>query len=250
MIKLRLLKRIKIFLIFFIFAFILLTNTGITAQELKKLSLTDILPATVEDIAESIDSLDSESLKQKEEELTNLGLFNKTSGSLGNIIYSAVKMDGRIIFQVASALAVYEDDEDGNIKINIRVRKIENTLTEIIKRNLAPNLLEIQPSILNNETVIKISRTDQTQEWILMTITRQDAQLYGVSISELAKIRSHNVRDALARAWQERQTKFLIRQFLIALGIIIAMFLASFLLIHLRKYLSPKKTGITIYVME
>ena len=74
-----------------------------------------------------------------------------------------------------------------------------------------------------------------------MTITRQDAQLYGVPISELAKIRSHNVRDALARAWHERQPESLIRQFFITLGIIIAMFLASFLLIHLRKYLSPKK---------
>ena len=242
MIKLPLLKRIKLFLVFFIFVFILLTNIGVEAQQLRKEVSTDISPSTVqEEVRESIDSLSTEALRQKREELTHLGLFNQTSGILGNIIYGAVKIDGRIIFQVASGFAIYEDEEDGNIKINIRIRRIENTLTGIVKRKIKPNLLEVKPAILNNETVIKISRTDRTQEWILMTITRQDAQLYGLSIAELAKARSDTIKNALARAWQERQNTFLIRQTLISLGIIIAMFLASFLLIYIRKYLSPKK---------
>ena len=242
MINLPLLKRIKLFFVFFIFVFILLTNIGVKAQQLRKEVSTDILPSTVqEEVRESIDSLSTEALRQKREELTHLGLFNQTSGILGNIIYGAVKIDGRIIFQVASGFAIYEDEEDGNIKINIRIRRIENTLTGIVKRKIKPNLLEVKPAILNNETVIKISRTDRTQEWILMTITRQDAQLYGLSIAELAKARSDTIKNALARAWQERQNTFLIRQTLISLGIIIAMFLASFLLIYIRKYLSPKK---------
>lgn len=86
-------------------------------------------------------------------------------------------------------------------------------------------MLQVNPAILNNQTVIEISRTDQTQQWILMTITDKDADLYGVPIPELAKIRSYLVKNALTRAWQERQPKFLIRQFFIALGIIIAMVL-------------------------
>ena len=239
--KLRSLKPIKYFLFLFIFTFILLTNKCITAQQLKDVPSIGISPSAIEDAAESIDSQNSESLIKKQEELTNLGLFDKTSGSLGNIVYDAVKIDGRIIFQVASSLAIYEDDKDGNIKINIRVRNIENTLTGIVKRNLAPNLLQVTPAILNNETVIKISKTDRTQEWILMTITSQDAQLYSVSISQLAKIRSNKVKNVLTRAWQERQTTFLIRQFFISLGIILAMCLASLFLIWIRKYLAPRK---------
>ena len=233
----RLLKRIKYLLFLFIFAFILLVNNDVIAQ---KSNTSPVIP-TVEDMSESLDSESAESLRQKEEELENLGLFDRTSGSLGNIIYGAVKMDGRILFQVASGIAIYEDNEDRNIKINIRVQRIENTLKGIVERNLAPPLLQVNPAILNNETVIKIARTDKTQEWILMTITNKDADLYGVPIPELAKIRSLIVKNALENAWKERQPTFLIRQFFLSLGIIIAMVLASFFLIYITKYLSPKK---------
>ena len=111
----RLLQRIKYFLFLFIFTFILLTNNYIKAQQLKNVPSIDISPSGIEDATESIDSQNSESLIKKQEELTNLGLLDKTSGSLGNIVYDAVKIDGRIIFQVASSLAIYEDDEDGKI---------------------------------------------------------------------------------------------------------------------------------------
>ncbi len=237
----RLLKRIKYFLFFFVFTFVLLANNNITAQKLRKLPTDNFSSSTVEDVVGSLDPEDSESLESLKKELENLGLFKQTSGSLGNIIYSAVKIDGRIIFQVASDSTIYENDEDRNIKVNTRVQRIENTLRGIVKRNLAPNLLQVNPAILNNETVIKISRTDKTQEWILMTITDKDADLYGLSIPELAKLRSYFVKDALTSAWKERQPPFLIRQFFLGIGIIIAMFLASYFIIYISKYLSPKK---------
>jgi hypothetical protein len=85
----------------------LLINIDIVAQQLRELPSIEILPSTIEDLAESIDSQNSESLRQKKEELDNLGLFDSTSGSLGNIIYGAVKMDGRILFQVASTIAIH-----------------------------------------------------------------------------------------------------------------------------------------------
>ena len=240
-IKVQSLKCIKYFLFLFTFTSILLINFCITAQQLKEVPSIVISPSAIEHVAESIDSQNSESLRKKQEELENLGLFDRTSGSVGNIVYGAVKIDGRIIFQVASGIAINQDDKDANTKLNIRARNIENTLKGIVQRNLPPNLLQVNSARLRNETVIKISRTDKTQEWILMTITNQDAELYGVTIPELATKRSSKVKDVLTRAWEERQIKFLIRQFFIALGIIIAMFLASYWLIYFRKYLSPKK---------
>ncbi|ELS03544.1 small-conductance mechanosensitive channel [Xenococcus sp. PCC 7305] len=236
--RLQISKFLKNLLLLFVTIFLLFINSHVTAQQLKELPSGEDLSSNIEDI---IDTQNSESLINKQKELSNLGLFDETSGSLGNIIYSAVKIDGRIVFQVASSLAIYEASNDENIKINIRVRNIENTLTGIVKRNIEPSLLQVNPAVLNNEQVIKISKIDQTQEWILMTITSQDAQLYGMSIPELAKIRSIKVKDVLTKAWQERQKTFLIRQFFIGLGIVIAMFVASLLLIWLRKYLTPRK---------
>lgn len=187
---------------------------------------------------------EAQKLLKQREELDALGLFNLTSGRLGNLNYMAVKLDGRILFPIAANI---QEDEN---RLKVRVQKIESTLNGIIKRNLAPDEIGVFPSILNNETVIVISRTNPSdnidsyvrQRWILMTITAKDSQLYGISIPILSKIVSKLIYDALASAWEVRQPPFLLQQGLISLAILGGMIIASWGLLILEKYLVPRQS--------
>ena len=191
----------------------------------------------------NISSEEAHKLAKKIEELKALGLFNLKSGRLGNINYLSIKLDGRIILPIAA------DIQDNKNILSTRVQKIENTLNEIVKRNFAPNEIRIFPAILNNQTVLVISRTNQLnnlnpdlqQRWLLMTITADDSQLYGIPIPGLSKIAAKVIDDALDRAWEERQPPFVLQQGLISLMILLAMIAGSWVLLSLEKYLVPRQ---------
>ncbi|WP_083794065.1 mechanosensitive ion channel family protein [Crocosphaera chwakensis] len=191
----------------------------------------------------NISAKEAENLLEKKQELYALGLFSLSSGKLGNIQYRAVKLDGRIVLPVAGNI-----EENSNI-LKARVKRIENTLNEIVKRHIKPDEMRVFPSILNQETVLVISRTNQSgnndstlkQKWLLMTITEADSRLYGLPISELAKIGSQVVNDALEKAWKLRQPQFILQQSIISFGIFILMIIASWLLFASHKYLVPRQ---------
>ncbi|MDJ0580269.1 mechanosensitive ion channel domain-containing protein [Crocosphaera sp.] len=184
-------------------------------------------------------------LKDKKKELDSLGLFSLSSGQLGNLQYQAVKLDGRIVMPVAVNI-----EEDKNI-LKLRVKTIENTLDEIVKRNINPNEIIVYPSILNQETVIVISPKNQLgisdtgikQTWLLMTITAADSRLYGIPIPVLATISSHIVHEALEVAWQSRQPHSLLQKGVISFAIFLLMIIASWLLLASQKYLVPRKNS-------
>ncbi len=182
-------------------------------------------------------------LLQKRRELEELGLLHLSSGKIGNLNYMAVKLDGRIIFPLAS----YSQENKNGLKG--RVQKIENTLNEIIKRNIPANQIRVFPSILHKQTVIVISRNnqsdnselDQRQRWILMTITADDSQLYGVPIPVLSKLIAKLIEDALETAWRVRQPYALLEQGIISFGILLVMILVSLCLIAVQQYIVPRQ---------
>ncbi|CCQ67906.1 mechanosensitive ion channel family protein [Crocosphaera watsonii] len=182
-------------------------------------------------------------LRDKKNELDTLGLFSLSSGQLGNLQYQAIKLDGRIVMPVAANL-----EDDKNI-LRVRVKTIENTLDEIVKRNINPDDIKIFPSILNQETVLVISPKNQSgiadiqvrQKWLLMTITAADSRLYGIPIPVLATISSHIVHEALEVSWKARQPHSILQQGVISFGILILMIIASWLLLASQKYVLPGK---------
>ncbi|HAC64495.1 MAG TPA: mechanosensitive ion channel protein MscS [Cyanothece sp. UBA12306] len=186
---------------------------------------------------------EAKKLLEKRDELDSLGLFNLSSGKLGNLHYRAIKLDSKIIFPIA--INVQQDDE----LLKERVQTIENTLDGIIKRNINPDDLKVLPAILNNETVLVIYRTNQSdtidenirQQWILMTLTSADSQLYGIPIPILSRIMARIVSDALTDAWKVRQPHYLLHQGIISLGIFSIMIIASWLLIYFQKYILPRR---------
>ncbi len=182
-------------------------------------------------------------LAEKKQELDALGLFSLSSGKLGNLQYQAIKLDGRIILPIAANI-----QEDKNV-LEIRVQKIENTLNEIVRRNLAPREFGVFPSILNQENVLIISQTRQPgnsdfelrQQWFLMTITAEDSRLYGIPIPLLSKIASKIVEEALENAWKARQPRSLLQQGVISFCILVLMIIGSCLLLASQKYLLPSQ---------
>ncbi|MDJ0508720.1 MAG: mechanosensitive ion channel, partial [Crocosphaera sp.] len=182
-------------------------------------------------------------LNNKKDELDALGLFSLSSGQLGNLHYQAVKLDGRIILPIAAKI------EDNDNVLKMRVNKIQNTLQEIVKRNLDPDEIGVFPSILNQETVLVISQTTESgnsdfelkQRWLLMTITAEDSRLYGIPIPLLARISSKIIDEALETAWKSRQPHSLLQQGAISFCILILMIAASWLLLASQHYLLPHK---------
>lgn len=190
-----------------------------------------------------ISGKEAQQLLTKEQELYDLGLFSLSSGKLGNLQYRAVKLDGRIVLPIAANI-----EENPNV-LQLRVKRIENTLNEIVRRNLNPNEIGVFPSILNQETVLVISPKSKSsnsdselqQRWLLMTITAADSRLYGIPIPMLAKIGSKVVDEALEKAWKSRQPQSILQQSIISLGILILMITASWLLLASQKYLVPRQ---------
>ncbi|WP_107669167.1 mechanosensitive ion channel family protein [Cyanothece sp. BG0011] len=191
----------------------------------------------------NISGQEAQQLLEKRQDLYKLGLFSLSSGKLGNIQYRAVKLDGRIVLPVAANI------EDNGEALKVRVKRIENTLNEIVRRNISPKEIGVFPSILNQETVLVISPKSRTQDresdikqrWLLMTITAADSRLYGVPTPVLAKIGSQVVDEALEKAWRSRQPQSILQQTMISVGILIVMIIASWLLLASHKYLVPRQ---------
>ena len=204
----------------------------------------DTYNAEIQRLVEVLNVTPEEAKKilEKRNELDDLGIFDLQSGELGNLKYRAIKLDGQIIFPIADDIEANETD------LESRSKKIENTLNEIVRRNIPPNQIRAFPSILNNQTVIIISRLNQAslinpehqQRWILMTVTDADSRLYGIPIPVLSRILSKLIDEALDKAWEVRQPASLIAKGIISLGVLIGMIIASWILIFLQKYLVPK----------
>ncbi|MGK7873880.1 MAG: mechanosensitive ion channel family protein [Xenococcaceae cyanobacterium] len=154
--------------------------------------------------------------------------------TVSNLVHAPVKLDGEILFQVASPLAISQDKGQERSSIELRVKNIENVLEEIIQKG-DPQTLEVKVGIFNRQTVIFAFDREQWQKLAIATVTELDAQLYGIPVPDLAQQRANNIYKALIKAWRERELEFLMRQGLIALGLALGMILASGLLLFLHK---------------
>ncbi len=154
------------------------------------------------------------------------------SGQIGNVLYGPVTLDGRPLIYVAVPASTSQDKggEDKDSLLDQRIKRIENSLQEIIKRGFDPDTLQVNTSILNGETVILASDGKQIKQQIIGTVTQSDMQLYGESTNQIGLDASKILQDALVRASKERQPQYLKIQLIKALLIIgIMLFLSAFI---------------------
>jgi len=175
-----------------------------------------------------------------------LGFQRDLSGSIGNLNYTTVKVDGEPIFLIAvPAGSTAQEGEASVTPILYRQQRIESKLREIVQRGFDPETLTVTSSILNGATIIQISDGENLRPQILRTITNADADLYALTPEELATETVEQVRNALLRAQQEREPEALRRQIKIGAIIIIFVIIVTLGLLFIYRWL-----GHRIYLLK
>ena len=157
------------------------------------------------------------------------------SGQIGNLVYAPVKVDGIPLFYVAVPASVEDDKgEKATAPLQDRVTRIQNNIKEIIERGFDPNTLQVYPSVLNGQTVIRVSDPNNLKPQTIGTITENDAQLHGQAIAEMAPEAANQLRQALIRARQERQPESLQAQGWLAVKLFLSLALISLILLIIQ----------------
>jgi len=148
-------------------------------------------------------------------------LFRSDAGSAA-VETSEVRLDGRSLFTIAMPAI---EQKPGQVEpINQRSQDIEAFLQRVANSKFDPQKLQVTSSIDPQSGLPVIYINDQ---W-LMTVTTLDAQLQGRNPERWANRLTQIIRDGLIRAQQERQTQYLLRQFLIADGIAFLVMVSSY----------------------
>jgi moderate conductance mechanosensitive channel len=149
-------------------------------------------------------------------QLPNLNLPQLNNLLLSNTRDEAIKtgtvnLDGYRLFPIATPATV---DNDSN-PIFQRVETIENRLDQIASKER--DRIEVTTQFDESSGLPIISVNDR----YLMTVTSFDAQIQGSEPQRVADEYASIIEEALQRAQRERQPKFLIRQGVIAGGIVV-----------------------------
>ena len=138
-----------------------------------------------------------------------------------------IDLDGRNLFQV-TALNDYLPE---------RVSLIENNLEQISNAFFQSKSDQLQVNVVS----VNGSPTININGQYLLTVTDLDAKLRGITAFTWAEQLSQILEQALTQAKQERQPEYLLRQGAIACGIFVAILIANWVLIKLRRRIQPAK---------
>ncbi len=137
---------------------------------------------------------------------------------------SRVMLDGYNLFAIAApAVKNAKPKPDSVTPIELRRQTIEQQLNRIANSRLDPKSLEVLSTLDKNSGLPVILVNGQ----YLMTVTGQDSQLQSTDPQRWATELTSIVRNALVRAHQERQSNFLIRQGVIAVGSFLTILVLS-----------------------
>lgn len=137
-----------------------------------------------------------------------------------------VTLYGRKLFKVGSTEAAQASERAGIINARLR-SSVEN-------RDIAPVKMEV----LDRHYVITVGKR------VLLTVTREDALNYNMSIPELAQRWTVDIRNALEESTRERTGKYLIDTSIQILVAFAALLFALWLLSKVRLFLHSKLEGI------
>lgn len=150
----------------------------------------------------------------------------------GNLFCSAVRLDNRQLFEVASA-PITDSDQSRDTRVKQRVQYIEKILMSFVASVENAETLQIQVGTRNNETVVYAPEQPQIQDQVIVTVTEFDSLYQGKSKKAIAKEWRDIIYQELKRSISERQAfqqYFWNRKLPFTLLLIGAMVLSSWLL--------------------
>ena len=167
---------------------------------------------------------------QVEAKNPNPNPFINASDNQGSIVYAPITLDGREILHVAARKGIANNLNQNTISpLQTRVSMYEQNLSEILSTGFNPKTLYATPAQNKEQTVILVGDTTKLKRRKLMSVTDLDAQLYGLSVADLASEFSKIIPPALIEARQNRLPESIQRKGLFSLGIIIGLILFSLL---------------------
>jgi small conductance mechanosensitive channel len=155
-------------------------------------------------------------------------------GTDSDIEIAVLRLDGRRLF-VITAPQVGDDVSVNATPVDQRVAEIESRLDQFIRNHFDPDSLEVTYQIQNGLPVISANGQ------VLLTITTEDAAIYGVDLETRAEVVSAQLKDALIRAQRERQPDFLQRQVHIAFITLISLFVISYLTFLIQRWVHKRR---------
>lgn len=174
---------------------------------------------------------------------------------VGNSEVTTVSFEGEDLFRIASPTVPDRTNPGSQIPVEVRARRIEDNLNLIIALDPVrlqsnpraydtfydPETLTVGVATLDGQTVLVARDQFRTQPQILMTVTNQDAELYGQSREALAEEWRSLLQTKLRAALRDRLPTALIQQVNRALVILLAMVGVSFLLWIPRRLLKRRR---------
>ena len=158
-----------------------------------------------------------------------------------DLIYTYVQLDGRELFPVAAMAAINSSNNSRSLlPMNMRVKRYEQQLQEIISQGFDSQTLAVTFGYLDEQIAIVARDKQQLQQRQIGNVTKLDAQIHGLSVPSLAQQWSKIIRSALIQAQQERQPAYLRHQLLITGGILLGMMLLCSLFVIWQKRLKAQ----------
>lgn len=154
----------------------------------------------------------------------------------GNLEVAKVRLDDKVLFQVAAPISDAPSRSNISSPIERRVKTIQFHLSKIVRDGFDPNTLKITASILNNQTVLVASDKDWGPRYIL-TVTPWDVELdEPATIAQVAQRWSQLIGQALLQAREQRQPTYQKQQVPIVLAVLAAMVVCSSGIRMLQKF--------------
>jgi moderate conductance mechanosensitive channel len=160
--------------------------------------------------------------------------INPSTNTDTQVATAPVQLDGRPLFTVTAPSVKETTPKQSNTSpLQVRLQGIESHLNRLINSNLNLETLKVDAAIDTTSSLPVISVNGQ----YLMTVTTLDAQLAGQDPTARANKLAKTIKEALIQAQQERQPSFLRQQSVISVGILVGMFLSSWILQRLQRLL-------------
>ncbi len=175
-------------------------------------------------------------------------LFNIYSANDStNFVVGDVHLDGRQIFALtAPALNTKQQEAISILPIQQRVKAVTNQLQEIANTNFEPGKLEVDYSVDQTSQLPIISVNGN----YLMTVTTDDARLYGIELITHTQNLTQIIKNALLASQREHQPEFLAKQALRAGGVILFMLLLSLGMRLRQRYIKARYAAVLTQIEQ
>jgi small-conductance mechanosensitive channel len=156
---------------------------------------------------------------------------------VGSLDVADVRLDGELLFQIGAPIATSDSDDKNAISpIEQRLKTVTFRLKRLVNQGFDAATLDVEPAILNGQTIIVVSDADSEPQ-PLLTVTAEDVEIAAqTSIDAVAHDWSAIIQSALLQAQEQRQFDYQRRQIPYIAGYFAVALVGSMAIARLQKW--------------